>query len=344
MYNAKERKRTEALFETLGNADDAFLYEAFSIDNVGKMARLKKEDKIKKRSERSEYVTLYKVIACFACLLTVVGIVLNGYIRENSVPVVDAWDGFEMIEGEVKIDGIDALNYYSARRILSVGREGTAVSAVSVPLSYSVTSSGDDVKDGDGGVYYYEFDPAWDYTVTRVVYFRAELKEENGFLAEKLGGIGEVDVIITENSIDDMITFKRGARYYSCHVNSCLSQGKTEWIEFSTHKYIDGFCMVKDAVQDNYVFKILLEKGRVTEIDCDYGECRDGVWDREADRIGIIDGSTMISEKTYTFNITELEQFFNTVVSQKYLSDAVNTRRRRVEMKCSTIDGNGGAV
>ena len=42
MYNAKERKRTEALFETLGNADDAFLYEASSIDNVGKMARLKK--------------------------------------------------------------------------------------------------------------------------------------------------------------------------------------------------------------------------------------------------------------------------------------------------------------
>ena len=316
MYNIKE-KRTESalsLFSSLGNAGDCYLCEAYLTDDAEKLQALKIEEKKQKHKGRAGYSFYYKAVACLVCLASVVCIAVFSLFQDISAPSEVIWDGFETIDGAVKIDGIDSLNYYSARRIISTKGRRIASDTLFSTVSYDVNTKDENDKNGNGGVFYYEFDPAWDYTVTRVIYFKAELKERNGFLADKLGGIGAVDVIITENSIEDMITFKRGNRYYSCNINSIFYEGKAERMEFSTHKYIEGFGIVKNMEQDNYTLKVLIEKGRVVELDCDLGDCADGVWDFEADRIGVIDGSSITVEADATFNITDLETFFNSAV------------------------------
>ena len=333
MFRASDKKKdgAVAVFGAIGDIDSRYLHEAYLADGPERLAYLKNEEKTKKRCKRSEYGLLYKGIACFACLALIVGVVMFGYIRENRTPANSpVWDGFELIEGEVRIDGIDTLNYYSARRALGYGGESAAVS-IMMPIDHITTEkdalvSGD--KDADGDIVYYEFDPAWDFTVTKVTYFKAELKEKNGFLATKLGGVGEMDVIITENSIEDMITFKRGNGYFSCHVNGYYSEGGTQRLEFTTHKYTEGFCIVKNFAQDNYSFNVVVDKGRVVELDCDYVECTDGAWDHEADRIGIVEESSITMKTNVTFNITELETFFNSIVSQSYMADGCTVTKK----------------
>ena len=67
----------------------------------------------------------------------------------------------------------------------------------------------------------------------------------------------------------------------------------------------------------------------VIELDCDYGDCFDGVWDYEADRIGIVSSSSITLKTNVTLNIVELEAFFNSVVSQAYMADDGILRKRR---------------
>lgn len=55
------------------------------------------------------------------------------------------------------------------------------------------------------------------FEITMAAYFNIKLNNPNGFLAQKLGGTGKVEVAITKNNFKDLITFKRGEKYYSCH-------------------------------------------------------------------------------------------------------------------------------
>ena len=50
-------------------------------------------------------------------------------------------------------------------------------------------------------------------------------------------------------------------------------------------------------------------------VDCDYDETLDGNWDVEADRIGMVEGSSRFINTSATFNLSELESFFNTEIS-----------------------------
>ena len=54
------------------------------------------------------------------------------------------------------------------------------------------------------------------FTITMYSYFTITLNDTKGFLAQKLGGTGAVEVVITRNNFNNMITFKKGERYYSC--------------------------------------------------------------------------------------------------------------------------------
>jgi len=332
MFNVKDKRveRAEKMLEAFGDVGDIYLNEAYITDDAEKLDALKKEDKKKKRLGRSMFFW-YKTAALVSCLAIIASTLIYGYIGGKNVSEPVKWDGFEAIDSKVEIDSINMLNYYSARRALGLSGESVALVGTDIPISYGNI---DDVKgigeeDDDGGdVIYYEFDPTWDYTVSKVLYFRAVLKEPKGFLAEKLGGIGEMDVFITENSIEDMITFRKGNSYYSCHINSLYSDSGSECLEFVTHKYIDGFNIVKNFAQDNYSFKVKLEKGRIVELDCDYWECSDGIWDREADRIGIVSGSFVSVKTKLTVDIKGLESFFNSIADGETVADTWSTRRR----------------
>ena len=67
-----------------------------------------------------------------------------------------------------------------------------------------------------------------------------------GFLAQKLGGTGSVEVVITQNSFSNMITFKKGERYYSCLQTSLTEKA----MSFSSHKYVNGFKLVENFDQE----------------------------------------------------------------------------------------------
>ena len=166
-------------------------------------------------------------------------------------------------EDYLTINSIDMLNYYTAMKVLADPTNVTNTASYKTDsgitlLSASVNASANSYgftllsnTDSDVGydtppegynpnnqekneekVYYYELDPNEVFSVSRVIFFQIEIKNANGFLASKVG-TGIIDVVITENSLEPMITFRNGDRYYSCCENSLLDNGKL----YSTHKY-----------------------------------------------------------------------------------------------------------
>ena len=61
--------------------------------------------------------------------------------------------------------------------------------------------------------------------------------------------------VVTKNNIDDlgeMITFKREEKYYTCLANGgdYNPDSNKSSSEFSSHKYIDGFNIIKNLEQE----------------------------------------------------------------------------------------------
>ena len=328
MFKTYRRGYAELLMVSLGDINDGLFSEALRTDSEESLKELKKADKIKKIREYFDTNRISKLIACVVAIAVAVGVAVGGYVHTRMDREIMPWENFEMEFGEVTIDSLDSLNYYCGRRILSSYTDKNSVaSAVTAAFENSQEMS-EKSKDLEEEIVHYRFDPSESITVTKVIYFKAELKEINGFLAKKLGGIGPVDVIITENSLEEMITFKRGGSYYSCLMNGCVNESGVTYLEFSTHKYIEGFCVVKNMDQDNYKFKVKIDKRGVTELDCDYDETADGIWDIEADRIGVVNESSRVVNRTATFNISELENFFNAETA-KMTEMASYTDRRK---------------
>lgn len=155
--------------------------------------------------------------------------------------------------------------------------------------------------------YYYEIDPKATFHISKVVFFRIQLSGD-GFLAQTLG-TGIVDVVITDFEIwgDLMITFKNGDKYLSC-----LTNGHSAYeFEFSTHKYIEGFYVVKDGRHINYRFVVTLDHNiQVDHFECDY-------WDyfNPGNPDGIIPlvGETYIADTDISFTIGDLESHFRNI-------------------------------
>ena len=152
--------------------------------------------------------------------------------------------------------------------------------------------------------YEYPIDPDTQFHLTQVIFFRIQLSGD-GFLAQTLG-TGIVDVVITDFDIfgDYMITFKNGDKYLSCLTNG---YGPSEF-EFSTHKYIEGFSIIKNGRQINYRFLVTLDGNmQVDHFECDY-------WDYfnpgNPDGIMPVVGETYIANTDLTFTIDQLETYF----------------------------------
>lgn len=155
-------------------------------------------------------------------------------------------------------------------------------------------------------IYYYALDPNEPFYINKVSMFQIELTDENGFLASKLG-LGIVDVVILEDCIwgENMITFRNGDNFFSC-----LSDGGgVQRLGFSTHKYVEGFYIVKNIAQENYGFYIDLDaQGQAIAFEC--GERENG-GDRVDQNVKVV-SSTVISNEGRSFTVAELEEYFNT--------------------------------
>ena len=247
-------------------------------------------------------------------------------------------------EGTLTIESIDMLNYYAAIKMLSdtesanrtaryTNGNGITLYAASTgsaekPYGFSIISDigydnpliGEDSERPEGGaaeppsenaetVVYYQLNPNETFSVSRVIFFQIEIRNADGFLASKIG-TGVADVVITENSLEPMITFKNGDRYYSCCENTLLDNGKL----YSTHKYIDGFYIVKNLEQENYSFRVVYDRfnleyesataqGVVCEPYKNGGDRPDG----EMSAVG----NTWISDEVGAFTVRDLEEYFS---------------------------------
>ena len=235
----------------------------------------------------------------------------------------------------IQINGLDQLSYYAAVRMIECAPKLTNQSITVGNYGITLLASGYDTdkreeppepettgpEETQGppvtpdpsrppvigeDIYYYEMEPDQPFFINKVSMFQIELTDENGFLASKLG-LGIVDVAILEDCIwgENMITFRNGDNFYSCLSDGGGVQRK----EFSTHKYVEGFYIVKNIAQENYGFYIDLdEAGQAIAFEC--GERENG--GNRVDRNVKIVSSTVISEESSSFTVAELEDYFNT--------------------------------
>ncbi len=205
------------------------------------------------------------------------------------------------------IDSIDKINFYSAKKIIN--------ETSFFPRGMSYKSNGTPAITPLSNIYVqYPIDRKKVFTTTMVTYFTVELHNEKGFLAQKLGGTGLVEVVVTKNNIDDMgemITFKRGENFYTCFTNG----GEYDYDanassrEFSSHKYIDGYNLVKNMEQENYKFTVHYESSKVVGFEC--APFGGGSTAEHVDDVTFIDDFCVVIYTNKTFTIDQLEAIFN---------------------------------
>ena len=290
-----------------------------------------------------------RVVAIAACFVLVIGLALSmpKWFNPNSdgpgVPIDPGKLPPPSVEGDgsIHIGGIDELAYYAAVRMIA----GTpkAANQSMTGGSYGITllasgydtdkreeppepeTTGPDETQGppvsttptppagyDEDIYYYALDPNEPFFIDKVSMFQILLTDENGFLASQLG-LGIVDVVITENCIwgESLLTFRNGEKFYSCLTNGWgydRETGGTQW-DFSTHKYVEGFYIVKNLEQENYKFYIEMNAaGDAVTFTCSRGIDNGG--DRPDQDVQIV-SSTEISNEGRSFTVAELEEYFN---------------------------------
>lgn len=309
--------RNEILSDRLLDIDEDLLQAAYAIDDAKKLKSYAKEHVAERKSKARILPALRKVSLVAACLILAVGILLSAPFilnpndiidppdTETDPPLVDT-ENIYTIKSIDTIDTIDMLNYYSALKVLIDPPKISQVRAENdlIPLSTSTT------RDSASEEIFSTFQTGDFFSVSMGTFFQIKVTDENGFLASKVG-TGTVDVAITNNDLNPMITLKNGERYYSCFWNS----GDTDRITFSTHKYAVDFCIVKNMDQNNYTLTVTFdENGQVTEFRCS--------WFNEPEGLSP-DGSVTVASKTNVFRgntnftISELENFFSSEKQMK---------------------------
>ena len=210
-----------------------------------------------------------------------------------------------IVEINYNIDSIDKINFYSAKKIISenslfpIGMRNNVSSSKIIMLNKTYTEN--------------PIDRNKIFTTTMVTYFTVELNDEKGFLAQKLGGTGLVEVVVTENDMEDMgqmITFKREDHYYTCFMNGQRKDMDSNKIsrEFSSHKYVEGFNIVKNLEQENYKFIVHYEGSKVIGFEC--APFHSVPTKYVADDVTFIEDFCVVLYTKQTFTIDELEVYF----------------------------------
>lgn len=224
----------------------------------------------------------------------------------NDIPSTVIPNDPPVVETKYNIDSIDKINFYSAKKIISENslfpirmRNNVFSSPKIIMLNNTYTEN--------------PIDRNKVFTTTMVTYFTIELNNEKGFLAQKLGGTGLVEVVVTKNDIDDlgeMITFKREEKYYTCLANGgdYDPDSNISSSEFSSHKYIDGFNIIKNLEQENYKFTVYYDGSKVIGFEC--APFHSVPTNYAVDNVTFIEDFCVVLYTKQTFTIDELEVFF----------------------------------
>lgn len=229
------------------------------------------------------------------------------------------------VSGPQHIESIDKFNFYATKILIE---NENALPLEGVGENSVLPTAG--LKAGAiqllGSKVCYKFDLDTEIWIRRVSYFTIVLDNNHnkGFLANKLGGTGMVEVVIVETGIYDMITFKRGKKYYSCMLEKAISSDIgapynpiiSERMFFTTKKYIDGFNVVEGTEKTNFQFMVHFKDHS------DYSEiirmtstyCKDNKADNTKlvpDTIVFNKDSYKIKETSGYFTIRNLENYLN---------------------------------
>lgn len=209
-------------------------------------------------------------------------------------------------ETNYNIDSIDKINFYSAKKIISENSLfpfGMSNKVFYSPRAIMLNNTYTE----------YPIDRNKIFTTTMVTYFTIQLNDERGFLAQKLGGTGLVEVVVTQNDIEDfgqMITFKREEKYYTCFANDSKfdPDSNLSSSEFSSHKYIDGFNIIENLEQENYKFTVHYDGSNVIGFEC--SPFYSAPTNYAVDNVTFTEDFCIVIYTQQTFTIDELEVFF----------------------------------
>lgn len=205
------------------------------------------------------------------------------------------------------IDSFDKLNYYVVKKIISDNS-----------VLPTADFTGNNYISPDRDYSEYEINKDATFEITMAAYFQIELKNPNGFLAKTLGGTGKVEVAITKNSFCNLITFKKGNKFYSCLENSSSYDDGEEQLSFTTSKYIEGFNLVKNFKKENFKFNVTFVNSKVTDITAmRFAEETTEEFKYEVDKIKLAEDFCVVIFQRRTFTVAELEQYINNVTSGK---------------------------
>lgn len=205
----------------------------------------------------------------------------------------------------VKINSLDKLNFYAVKKaiaengvvLLSKSAQKPKLTALANNRSFKLLNLANSTAT--------DINANSNFTITMYSYFTITLNDTRGFLAQKLGGTGSVEVVITRNNFNNMITFKKGERYYSCLQTSLTEKA----MSFSSHKYVNGFKLVENYDQENYEFTVYFEGDKVIGINSGRFD-GDGNYKYVADDISFNDNFCFVVHKKQTFTAEQLEGLF----------------------------------
>ena len=216
----------------------------------------------------------------------------------------------------VKINSLDKLNFYAVKK--AIAENGTVLlsgssgkpkaAALANRLNFGLLNlAGPAVTD---------INPDSEFTITMYSYFTVTLNDTGGFLAQKLGGTGSAEVVITRNSFNNMITFKKGERYYSCLQTSLTEKA----MSFSSQKYVNGFKLVENYEKENYEYTVYFEDDRVIGINCGRFEGNGG-YKYVADDIKLNGNFCFVIHKKQSFTAEQLEGLFSS--NNSFVDDGI---------------------
>lgn len=313
-----KKKSSERLSQYLEQIDLSYWEEAFETDNAEKFRKLGS----KPRGLFSLAPTLRRVIAACLCFLLITSAValwprisqIDPSELEETDPIETVSSGNEETQaGPVAdtrgIKSMDMFNYYSAVKQL-FGE--SALGGIS-------TSPNGDAEYLPLETRRYAVDPNRVFYYTGMTFCRAELRDPEGFLAQQIG-TGTIDVVIIfyddpRNTISSMITFKNGDRYFSCMLDGANYLKGYTVTHFSTHKYMEGFDVVKDADRVNYYYNVKWNATTVLDITCDLHREFAGA-KVCCDDFRVIPGSSVISYACGSITLAELERYYDSLHNQ----------------------------
>lgn len=216
----------------------------------------------------------------------------------------------------IKINSLDKLNFYAVKKaiaengvvLLSNSSQKPHTTILANNKSFSILNLANTTATS--------INPNSTFTITMYSYFTITLNDTMGFLAQKLGGTGSVEVVITRNNFNNMITFKKGERYYSCFQTSSTEKA----MSFSSHKYVNGYKLVENYEQENYEFTVYFEGDKIIGINC--GRFKEGSnYKYNADDIIFNDNFCIVLHNKQSFTAAQLESLFSS--NNSFVDDGI---------------------